>query len=161
MKNVLVTILLLFISLNTLASEGETTRVVKDLQALKKLTPENYLKEIDSYRESFKKYIDWKKRVCKGEFSSVVLSEVRPGEGLEAKKLTLDEKKSCFREMKTLHVMFINNMFDARKRYLENTHLEQLAQLEKVKLESIKKLNNSFMLDLKKKKKKRKSKKKR
>ena len=64
------------------ANQGEsesnfeyTKRVHKELDQLREIKPERYIEKVDSYRVTLEKYIENKKRVCNGEFSTIVLGQ--------------------------------------------------------------------------------------
>lgn len=124
-----------------------TKKVHQALKKLKDLPGESYFKEIDNYRSELEKYFDQKKRVCEGEFSTVILTGV-PQEDKKntAKpvKLKPEERKLCFRELKALQLTFINNMYQARKRYLTFLHDKRLEELDLSREKAVKSLQDSF-----------------
>jgi hypothetical protein len=125
-----------------------TKRVHEDLNNIKALAPENYFQKIDNYRTDLEKYIDHKKRVCEGEFSTVILNptQSKNSKSLSDKrtKLSKEERKLCFRELKALQITFINNMYLARKKYLDYLHQKRIKELEDTRLEAVKSLRASF-----------------
>jgi hypothetical protein len=142
--------LLLSISPVFSQTEGEnsfeyTKRVRDALETIKTIKPENYISKVDKFRGDLEKYIENKKRVCDGEFSTVILGE-KPREDIKNKKnkLTREEKKLCFRELKALQITFVNNLYVARKSYVEYLHKERLQELASARAKTIKSLQNSF-----------------
>jgi len=123
-----------------------TRRIQNELTLLEKLPPESYIAKINFYRTSLEKYFEHKKRVCHGEFSTVVLEGVSSGSSEKQSKIKLskEERKLCFREMKALQVTFINNMFLARKRFLDFLHTKRLQELSKAREKAISSLQASF-----------------
>jgi len=125
-----------------------TKKVKEELEKINDLAPENFLKDIDKYREDMEKYISHKKRVCDGEFSTVVLNEDErlspPSSEGVINKLKPQEKKLCFRELKALQMTFINNLFNARRRYLDNLHTRRIEDLDKARDRILTSLNQSF-----------------
>lgn len=124
-----------------------TKKVHQALKDLKDLGPKDYFKEIDNYRSELEKYFDQKKRVCEGEFSTVILTGAPQDGDADAKKpvkLKPEERKLCFRELKALQLTFINNMYAARKRYLEYLHQERLKELDASRESAVKSLQGSF-----------------
>lgn len=124
-----------------------TKKVHQALKKLKDLPGENYFKEIDSYRSELEKYFDQKKRVCEGEFSTVILTGVSQEDKKDAAKpvkLKPEERKLCFRELKALQLTFINNMYQARKRYLSFLHDKRLKELDSSREKAVKSLQDSF-----------------
>ncbi|MEI8347504.1 MAG: hypothetical protein WCG27_08550, partial [Pseudomonadota bacterium] len=99
----------------------------------------------DGLRISVEKYIDHKKRVCNGEFSTIILNEAGEEQSTKPEKaLSPEERKLCFREMKAMQISYINNMFSARKRYLDFLHALRIEELTKVRDRTIKSLQSSF-----------------
>ncbi|MCP4912209.1 MAG: hypothetical protein GY909_03740 [Oligoflexia bacterium] len=127
-----------------------TKKVKQQLNAIKKLPPENYFKEVDTYRLALEKYMENKKRVCEGEFSTVILENDTVNDqsaidnAKKGNKLSREERKLCFRELKALQVTFINNMFIARKNYLDHLHNKRIDQLKVAREDAIKNIQMSF-----------------
>jgi len=108
---------------------------ISDLLHLK---PENYTREIDGYHKSIENYFAKRKAICLGEYSSNVLEvEDIPVK----KKLSKEEKKLCFDKIKTMQRNYINNIFLARKRYLEFLHKKRVQNLIEAKNVALKDLN--------------------
>ena len=120
-----------------------TQRVRQELEQLNTLAPEQFLVEVDKVRTSMERYFDHKKRVCNGEFSTVILS-VAGERSTEANRLSADEKKLCFREMRALQTTYINNMYSARKRYLESLHTKRMEDLEASREKALQELSDTF-----------------
>lgn len=122
-----------------------TKKITLGLNKLKNLAADNYFQKVDDFRAELEKYFDHKKRVCEGEFSTVILSgNVESKQNKKPLKLSKEERKLCFRELKALQVTFINNLYIARKRYLSFLHTKRIEELEKARGESIKSLQDSF-----------------
>jgi hypothetical protein len=111
---------------------------------IKNLAPENYIIDIDEYRVALEKYIEHKKHVCNGEFSTLVLSQDEETKEENRKKLNKEERILCFTELKALQVTFINNLFLARKKYLEYQHITHIKDLAKARDEVLKSLKNNL-----------------
>lgn len=127
------------------AKSYEYTKEVKNsLEAIKILAPQKYFSEIDKYRSSLEKYINYKKRVCNGEFSTLILNEKDKSTKRSKKRLSVQERRLCLREMKALQITFINNMFLARKRYLDYLHGLRIEELRKIKEATIRSLKLEF-----------------
>jgi len=124
----------------------EYTKIIHEsLKKLKDLKPNDYIKEVDGYRDNLEKYFDQKKRVCEGEFSTVIFdSNYESGKEKKPVKLKPEERKLCFRELKALQLTYINNLFLARKTYLEHVHSKRLEELEKAREGAVKSLQSSF-----------------
>lgn len=122
----------------------EVSREIQsEVESLATLAPEKYFQTIDGIREKIEKYIDNKKRVCNGEFSTVIIQN--SGEqSAPPHKLSREEKKLCFRELKAFQVTFINNMYLARKNYLDYLHKVRLEDLGKAREEAVKSVQAGF-----------------
>ncbi|MCO4794420.1 MAG: hypothetical protein KC493_11940 [Bacteriovoracaceae bacterium] len=169
MKNTLIAFLVLF-SFNARSVETETEvsdyttyastfeytkKIQKEIEEVKDLPAENFFKNIDTYRLSIEKYFAHKKRVCNGEFSTIILMEGNKSSKSKVNKLSLEERKLCFREMKALQTTYINYMFLARKRYLDFLHERRIGELMEARKEAIDSLQASFAPKKKKKRRRR------
>lgn len=103
--------------------------IQKDIDAVSDLTPENYNNQIDNYRESIEKFLTAKKKVCQGEYAPYILNS--PSEGKLPSKTKIDdkEKRSCFKELRKMHAVYLENMYKARKGFLEANHKNRLDEL--------------------------------
>lgn len=130
------------------ALSSYSVQIQESLKELKDLSAQDYFKKIDRFRTDLEKYFEHKKRVCEGEFSTIILSDggLKRKTKSSAKKVKLsnDERKLCFRELKALQVTFVNNMYIARKRYLEFLHTRRMGELSQAREESIKSIRESF-----------------
>lgn len=151
-KSIVLLSMTLSLSSKILAQEGpesnifEYTKVIhQSLKKLKDLKPENYIKDVDTYREDLEKYFDQKKRVCEGEFSTVIFDgDYQGNQKKKPVKLKPEERKLCFRELKALQLTYINNMFLARKSYLTYLHGQKIKELETAREGAVKSLQGSF-----------------
>ncbi len=125
-----------------------TKKIYNELEEIKKIKPEDYFSRIDEYRVGLEKYIDHKKRVCEGEFSFIILNDpkVSNNKNMSQKKnkLSKEEQALCFRELKALQITFINNMFVARKKYLDYLHTRRIDELQSTRDKAVKELNKQF-----------------
>ena len=80
-------------------------------------------------RESIEKFLTAKKKVCQGEYAPYILSA--PAEGKLPSKTKIDdkEKRSCFKDLRKMHATYLENMYKARKRFLEANHKNRLDEL--------------------------------
>ncbi len=109
---------------------------------IKEAQPKDYLEKIVKIRDDIEIFIEKKRRVCRGEFSTYLLLE--GGEKTEeSKKLSFKERKLCFHELRRLQISFINLMFDARKNYLTFLHSERLKLLNQTKKSMIEGIEKS------------------
>jgi hypothetical protein len=142
-------VLFTIICLSGFAEEGsfrDSQEVISKLSELKKLPAENYFTEVDKYRSDLENYFDKKKRICDGEFSTVLIKQGGQSDSIVQKRVRLSrsERKICFRELKALQIRFVNNMYEARKRYLVYLHGRRLKDLDVSRADSIQSLHSSF-----------------
>lgn len=128
----------------TPSADGDAIQV--KIRALSELKPESYSQSVEAIRSDLDRYFDNKKRVCNGEYSTMVLGDVgEPSRSAEeGRKLSKDERKVCFREMKNLQVSYINALYEARRKYVLWLQEKQLDELSKVRDEAIKRLQTNF-----------------
>ncbi|MCY4524463.1 MAG: hypothetical protein OXB84_06970, partial [Halobacteriovoraceae bacterium] len=72
-------------------------KIKQDIEELRTLRPEDFMRQIEGYRNEVGRFIEHKKRVCDGEFSKKVLGEASTDE--PKKKLTKEEKEACVAEL--------------------------------------------------------------
>ena len=101
---------------------------------------------IGSLRKKVEKFLEYQKRICQGEFSTIVLNEFndKDSDNNDVKKLNKEERKLCFRELKNIQIIFINNMYTARLNYLKGTHQEEITSLQLAKEQAIKSIKKTF-----------------
>ena len=125
---------------------AESSAIQNKIKELQDLKPDQFSQNVESLRAMLDRYFDNKKKVCNGEYSTMVLGDV--GElgktADEGRKLSKDERKVCFREMKNLQVNYINAIYEARRKYVLWLQEKQLDELGKVRDEAIKRLQTNF-----------------
>ena len=148
MLGINIVILLIALPVYGEVSPLEYSRNFKEqLDEVKDLAPEEFLQSIDSYRESLEKYIEHKKRVCNGEFSTIILGVEDNEKKLKKKKrnkLSREERTLCFRELKGFQVTLVNNVYVARKRFLNYLHQKRIEELEATRIKTIDNLQKAF-----------------
>jgi hypothetical protein len=115
-----------------------------DLVELKNLKPEEFDKRIDDYRNSIEKYIETKKRVCNGEFTTIILSDSMAKPNQEIKKLTKEEKQLCFNELKAIYKTYINHLFLVRTRFIEFLNEKRIKELSVIRDATLKSIDSTF-----------------
>jgi hypothetical protein len=142
----LLPLLLLVLSSNSFCEERTSFEYTKEIHTkiseLTNVQPSSYQVRVYELKSELEKFFSHKKKVCNGEFSSVILTDSLK-EGV-SNKLTKDEKELCFRELKALQTSFINNLFLARKNYLQWGHDKNLSDLNKEREKAILSLKKSF-----------------
>lgn len=125
---------------------NENKEIHGKLVELKNLKPEEFDKKIDDYRNSIEKYIEKKKRVCNGEFTSIILSDTKtkPETAGISKKLSKVEKQLCFNELKAIYKTYINHLFLVRTRFLEFLNKKRIQELASIRDETLKSIDSTF-----------------
>ena len=133
---------------NSLAeSRNFTDRISSTLTEIGGLDERNFPLKISSLRERVERFLNYQKKICQGEFSTIVLNEFgqEEGEGQnELKKLDENERKLCFRELKNIQIMFINATHKARRNYLTSIHQKEMEGLDTLRKESIQSVQKVF-----------------
>lgn len=128
---------------------GETDEVATiarpDFAKIRATPTDEFLEKLPSYREQMNKYIDYKKSICSGEFSTSVLDDQGSTSSRVStkRKLQAEERQLCLRELKTVQLNFIESMFVARKNYILSVQAKQLEELAKIKESAIQNLNKT------------------
>ena len=112
----------------------EYSQMIKDEVAkIKHIEPSAYFKEIDKYRTLIEKFIENKKMVCNGEFSTLVLSDSKITPFGDKRKLSKQERDLCLREISLIQAQFINNSFIAKRNFLDYLHRQRVNELIEAK----------------------------
>ncbi len=143
MKTILLLLLTIQMSWAQERSAFEYTKEIHvKINELSKVQPTSYQSRVYELKTELGKFFSFKKKVCNGEFSSVILSD--SPSVTSSSKLSKEEKELCFRELKALQTSFINNLFLARKNYLQWGHDRNLKELNDEREKAILSLNESF-----------------
>ena len=122
-----------------------TKEIIQLVNKLNKTTATDYVIKVDDIREKLEKYIEHKKRVCDGDFSTVILSKgENESDPKKPVKLSKEEREVCFRELKQVQQKYIESLFVAKKNYMIHLHSLRLKELEESKQMALKNLMNSF-----------------
>lgn len=115
--------------------QGETDfqSIIQSLNSLEIKTLSKNLPEIE---ESMDRYITYKKRICSGEFSTLVLDEDNET-GENERSLTKEEKELCLRNLIEDQKTFINSFYKRKKEFAKYLYDQRLSNLEKVHAELI------------------------
>ena len=124
--------------------KSESSVIHDSLVELKNLSPEDFDKKIDDYRNAIEKYIEKKKRVCNGEFTTIILSESPTVSQEEAKKLTKEDKQLCFNELKAIYKTYINHLFLVRTRFIEFLNEKRIKELAVIRDATLKSIDSTF-----------------
>ncbi|EQC47546.1 hypothetical protein [Bacteriovorax sp. Seq25_V] len=119
-----------------------TRSMYKKVESISELKPEEFDLKINDIRAEIDRFVEHKKGVCQGDFSTVIIGdEVSKNNEF---KLNKSEQELCYRELKALQITYINNLFNARKKYLDFLHVERVKQLGAVREEALKQLQATF-----------------
>lgn len=111
------------------------------LNKIEKADIELYPQKILEFRKAFDLFIDMKKKVCKGEYSTIIFQDKLPSASEPKKELSGDEKKNCTKELKLYQRDTILKLYQFRKAYLEYSHKKLMEELDLVKEQSLKNLD--------------------
>ena len=111
-----------------LGPEDYAHQVRTAIENLKTLPPQDFVATAEKLVPIIEKYIERKKRVCQGEFSTIVLNGQEEENG-QVQRLSPEEIRLCYQELKAMEVGYINNLFIARKRYLDYLHVLRIEEL--------------------------------
>jgi len=119
-----------------------TRNMYKKVESISSLKPDEFEMKINDIRAEIDRYVEHKKGVCQGDISTVIIGgEVSKNNEF---KLNKSEQELCYRELKALQITYINNLFNARKKYLDFLHVERVKQLGAVREEALKQLQATF-----------------
>ncbi len=147
--NKLILVFFSFLSLvqaEDISPQLNSTKEINQLvNKLNKTAASDYVVQVDDIREKLEKYIEHKKRVCDGDFSTVILSKgENESDPKKPVKLSKEEREVCFRELKQVQQKYIESLFNAKKNYMIHLHSLRLKELEESKEMALKNLMNSF-----------------
>ncbi len=129
------------LALEAQAQEDADAGVKALLNKIGQLAAEDYASGIEGLRTPVEKYIERKRRVCRGELSPVILhSESGQAQGPHGKGV---DRKACFRELKALQMGFVEQTFAAREKYLNYLHQLRLGQLTRAKAKLVEALRKN------------------
>lgn len=119
-----------------------TKKINEQVEAIKTTPPNEYVTKTQLIRRDIDKFIDFKKGVCAGDYSTFVLDHKDLASSEH--KLTKIEKDLCYRELRAIQVKFINNLFIAKKNYLNFLHEERLKKLEEIRNDTLRTLKATY-----------------
>lgn len=124
-------------------TDKEVSKEMYDkLEKVKSFPPDDYVTKTQELRKEIDRYIELKKGVCTGDFSTFVLTQKDLEES--RRKLTRVEKDLCFRELRAFQVTYLNNLFIAKKNYLNFLHDQRLKKLDEIRDESLRSLKSTY-----------------
>lgn len=102
------------------------------LAELNKLASSDFVAEIDDIKDRFDSYFRNRSRICQGEFSTLVLGQEESTDK-ETAKLSRSEIKACLNNLTNERMVYLDALYEKRKKYLLTLHKSQLEQLQKSK----------------------------
>lgn len=134
----------IFLVINLSAEEKPGPKDIEFfLIKLKNLKMKEFSTKIINIQEGFDKYFEYKKRVCSGEFSSLILSDSSTEQvNQENRKLNSKEKALCYKNLIEEKKIYISNLFDKRIDYAEYIHTLNIEKLKASKNEALKSFNS-------------------
>ncbi|MCK5883148.1 MAG: hypothetical protein KAG61_05625 [Bacteriovoracaceae bacterium] len=119
---------------------SKAAKLKETIDSLLQIGPNEYFSKIDSYLGKIDKYILHRKGICDGDFSIVILEENSGEKVSKRRKLSRGERRLCLSELKNLRVLYVTNLFIARKKYLDYLHDVRIKQLIKIKEDVLKEI---------------------
>lgn len=132
----LIMITTIFLSLSNLIKAQEPIKFENLLSKLNSIEVEKFTDAIVDIKKNFDSYFDNKSRICQGEFSTMVLGE-EPREEVEPAKLSREEIKACLNNLMNERMVYIDSIYELRRKYLIYLHALQLEQLKKSKEDEV------------------------
>ena len=119
-----------------------TRRISETIDSIDQIKLEDFSSRIEEISATLEKYFEYKKGVCRGEFSTIIFKESEDSK--TNYKLTKKEQLLCFRELKALQVKYINKIFKIRKAYLDFMHEKRISELKKVREGALDEVQRAF-----------------
>lgn len=111
---------------------------------LREADADKFIEKSSEYRERILAFIEKKRKICNGEFTSAILDGGVISSDHSIKKLSAEEKEACYHELKVFHGKFLKSYHFSRKKYLEWVHGERLKNLDKAYQASVDDLEKSY-----------------
>ena len=119
-------------------------KIWQQLQELKSFGHEDYRKKIGEVSKKMDRYLSYQKKICLGEFSTLIFEEKKKGKGQEVmKKLSRQERDLCLRSLIEMQRNYIEISFDKRGEFFEAIHRERMENLRLQKKKALKELRTS------------------
>ena len=122
---------------------GNSALIKSKIDALSEVKTEDYLSKLVLLKKEILDYIANKKRVCSGEFSTVVLGELEKG-GEEKKLLSKEERLLCYREVQEIEQIYITTLLDGRISYMKMLHAQEIDKLTLMKKQLLDKIEKDY-----------------
>ncbi len=91
----------------------------------------------------YKSLVEDKKDKCKARYMTVEID--KDGESVTSKrKLTKKERESCYRELKSFQIKYIEREHKQKKKFFSKIHKNFMQELDKNKASAVKRINKSY-----------------
>ena len=121
--------------------ESPARKILRQLNELKSLGQEEYREKVVEITQNFNRYLSYQKKVCAGEFSSLVFEREKRGEALgERPKLSKEEREACTRSLLEMQKKYVEVSFDKRAEFLQLAHRERMERLQQQRQEALQEL---------------------
>ena len=117
------------------SAEVSVKEIIREVDVLGDLKTEDYFTKIDSLLSKIDRYIEYRSHVCSGVFS--ISESGDKTDQSKRRKLSRSEQKDCYSELKDIRLLYIKNLFLARKRYLDYLHEERIKKLVAIRDDAI------------------------
>ncbi len=125
---------------NKTLSQVSKDHLIIQLEEFRDIAPADLEDSIIQINKKYDYYILTRQKECSGEFTSIEINSQGESEAVK-RKLTKKEKKLCLLDLIYFRKKYQGEMFKARARALKFEQKKQLEALHKLKLDSLKKLD--------------------
>lgn len=112
------------------AEEKVLTTISTKIDSLGKLSADDFETKYPLLQKEIKEHLKNKLGVCRGELNPLIEQGSQAG-------------TACFKELNDLETKYIENEYEARKRYLIHLHQKQLVTLQSAKDKALKEIQES------------------
>lgn len=120
-------------------SEITKSKLLLELKELNKFSAHEVEGMLQKFNKRVLYYVQQRDKECKGEFSSIEINEEGESE-IVKRKLSKSERKLCLLELVNFRKSYLIEVFKIRKKILKYNQKQELADLENIRQESLKKM---------------------
>ena len=119
-------------------------KIKQQLKELKSFGHEDYQKKVGEVSRNMDRYLSYQKKICLGEFSTLVFEEKKKGKAQEVmKNLSRQERDICLRSLIEIQRKYIEISFNKRAEFFEFIHRERMENLREQKKKAMEELRTS------------------
>lgn len=115
---------------------------------LKQIEAKDYIQKTELLKNEILDYIDYKKGLCLGDFTSLAKNIENLEAGASSPKKSYKDKrleqKKCFDELKASHLLFIENLYFVKKKYLKFVFDNNLSDITKNQVDDLSKIQKIY-----------------